>query len=532
MKPLTRLFCGAAGLTLTALLSTAALAQEPENQAPQEPPHAAPQAPTEPSTPLPLTPPGATPELQPTPQPMPQDSAPRPSIADTVQAPLVKPGMGVSIGPVDLKASGYFRAPLRLAFRSRGDSVKEGEAGYNIHTPWLVDDDYFRSGFHYTRIQESDWSELYFSAGNKYLTGDIAFMGSLFTDWARPILDRQWGIAQGYVTFRWASEGPRLKFRMHVRAGSFWDRFGWLENYDTYVFGRTHQMGGQVRLEFELPKVTLWLVQGVGAHLDAIEANQGLTLLNYLHTGIDIQHLAQLGFYFLDSLSNDKRQLKEVQDGSMRVIGLDLRLSPWVGTFYLAGSLVQADRAQYLSPVIEVMHSWGGRGLTENYLGTDKSDGTGSLYSLAGEYTFSLRTLLTRVSPERLRLVKGGDLQLRWFGLVAYTLSKQVDFDPTINRDGRLQFKWGSELFWQPFSFLFASLRYDRVIGDVQDDASGMRIVTPRIGFTSRWLIGAQIFLQYSRYFYGERVRLRPGQVALETIPDTDVVKLQAQIAF
>jgi hypothetical protein len=31
---------------------------------------------------------------------------------------------------------------------------------------------------------------------------------------------------------------------------------------------------------------------------------------------------------------------------------------------------------------------------------------------------------------------------------------------------------------------------------------------------------------------YGERVRLRPGQVALETIPDTDVLKLQAQVSF
>ena len=81
-------------------------------------------------------------------------------------------------------------------------------------------------------------------------------------------------------------------------------------------------------------------------------------------------------------------------------------------------------------------------------------------------------------------------------------------------------------------SFLFAALRYDRVILDVQDDASGLRILSPRIGATVNYLLGAQIFLQYSRYFYGDRVRLRPGQVALETIPDTDVLKLQAQVSF
>jgi hypothetical protein len=103
--------------------------------------------------------------------------------------------MGVTIGPVELKATGYLRAPLRLSVRSRGDGVKEGEGQYNLHTPWLVDDDYFRSGFQYTRLQESDWSEIYFSAQSKYLSAEVALMGSLFTDWARPLLDRQWGIA-------------------------------------------------------------------------------------------------------------------------------------------------------------------------------------------------------------------------------------------------------------------------------------------------------------------------------------------------
>lgn len=216
----------------------------------------------------------------------------------------------------------------------------------------------------------------------------------------------------------------------------------------------------------------------------------------------------------------------------MRVVGLDLRLVPFFGNFYLAGSIITSQQAQYMSPVLEVMHSWGGRGFTENYLGTDKSDGTGSLKSLAGEYTFSLRRVLGALAPEKAGFLRGGDLQWKWFGLVAYTLSKQVDPDPLVNRDGRLAFKWGTELFYQPMAFLFAALRYDRVILDVQDDASAFRVISPRIGATVNWLLGAQIFLQYSRYFYGERVRLRPGQVALETLPDADVVKLQAQVSF
>lgn len=448
------------------------------------------------------------------------------------QPALPAPGVGFTVGPVDFRASGYFRAPLRLSWRSRGD-VKEGEAQNNIHTPWLVDDDYFRSGFAYTRLQESDWSEVYLRVGTKHFSGDVALMGSLYSDWAKPLIDRQWGIAQAFVTFKWEAEGPRLRFRMHARAGSFWDRMGWLENYDTYMFGRTHQMGGQVRLEFGFGRdVTVWLLQGVGAHLESIESNQGLTLLNYLHTGVDIRHAVQVGFYFLDTLSNDKRQLKELQDANMRVIGLDARLIGWPGLLYVAGSIITAAQAQYLSPVVEVMHAWGGRGLVENYLGIEKSDGTGSLWNLAGEYTFSLKSVMQRFAPERMSFLKHGDLSVKWFGLLSYTLSKQVDFDPAVNRDGRLAYKWGTEVSLRPLSFLFASLRYDRVIQDVQDEASSFRILSPRIGVTVNWLLGAQIFLQYSRYFYGDRVRLRPGQVALETLPDTNALKLQAQITF
>lgn len=456
------------------------------------------------------------------------------SAAQANAQPIAQPGMGLSIGPLNLRASGYFRAPLRLSFRSRGDSVPDGTPGYNLHTPWLVDDDYFRSGFSYTRLQESDWSELYLGVGNKSLVGEVALMGSLYSDWARPLLDRQWGIAQAFLTFHYQAEGPRLRFRMHIRAGSFWDRFGWLENYDTYLFGRTHQMGGQVRLAFELPGpgLALWIVHGVGIHQDAIESSQGLSLLHYLHSGIDVRKLVQIGFYFLDAQSHDQRQLKEIKDASMRIFGLDARLSSWLGRFYLGGSMLSAAQVQYLSPVIEVMHSFGGRGLLESYLGVEQSDGVGSLWSLGAEYTFSLRTLLGNRAPERAAFLHGGDLLLKFFALTAYTLSKQADEDPDKNRDGRLGFKWGTELFLQPLSFLFAAFRYDRVIPDVQDEASSFRVYSPRIGFTVNWVLGAQIFLQYSRYAYGPRVRLRPGQVALESLPDDNALKLQAQIGF
>jgi hypothetical protein len=447
----------------------------------------------------------------------------RAQFADTTQ------GLGLTLGPVDLSLHGYFRAPLRLAWRDRGMG-----AGYNIHTPWLVDDDYFNSGFAYTRIQESDWSELYFNVGNQYVTGTVALMGSLYSDWAKPLLDRQWGIAQGYLTFHWQSEGPKLKFKLQVRGGAFWDRFGWFSAYDTYLFGRTHQMGGQVRFDFALDRVSFWLVQGVGAHLESIDTNQGLTILDYVHAGIAWRVL-RAGFYFLDAFSQDKRQLKEIQDADERVYGFDLLVEhPLVGRLWGALSHVGADQATYLSPAIEVLHSFGGRGLTENYLGTEKSDnGTGGLWSIAFEDQFSARALLGRYAPARLPALRGGDVMLHWFGLYTYVNSHQDDPNPAINRNQRAMFKWGVEGGWRVLSFLDVWLRYDRVILDVQDDANSFRILTPRIAVgTRRWHLDAEIDLQYSHYFYGARIALRPGQVALETQPDSDVFKIQAQMAF
>jgi len=430
---------------------------------------------------------------------------------------------------------GYFRAPLRLTFADRGPAAAMmNEAQYNIRNPWLVDDDYFRSGFAYTRLQEQDWAEIYLGVGNKWLTGEVVFMGSLFSDWAKPLISSQFGIAQGYLTFHWNKDFANVRFRMQLRGGAFWDRFGYLEKYDTYLFGRTHQMGGQARAVWSTSRVSVWLVQGVGAHLDDIEANQGLTLLDYVHAGVRYKRLLQIGAYYLNQLEQDHRQLKDIKDANANTYGVDARLdSARLGHFYLGGSIVTVDQGTYLAPALEQMHAYGGRGLTENYLGTDHSEnGTGRLYNLAFEHRYSLAELLLSAGPTRLHSLRGGDLQLHWFGVATYVLSKQADTDPTINKNGRTYFKWGAELVYKAVSWLAISLRYDRVTLDSNDDANGFRILTPRISLRTHWLVDGEIYLQYSRYFYGARVQLRPGQVPLETSPDTDVFKIQAQLSF
>lgn len=461
----------------------------------------------------------------------PADVQPRPT-PETVEETVRRLMRLLLPSDLHLGVHGYFRAPLRLSIDRRA-SPGPGEAAYNIRTPWLVDDDYFRSGFAYTRLQESDWSELYLSVGNRYLTGELALMGSLYSDWAQPLIDRQWGIAQGFVRFHWDTQGPRSRFAIDVKGGSFWDRLGWLQRYDTYLFARTHQMGGQVRIEAGWRDMAFWLMQGVGAHLEALDQNEGLTMLNYLTAGMRWRQNIEAGFYFLDSLSHDKRQLKEINDADMRVYGLDLKLtSRWLGsTVYLGGSKIEATQATYLAPAIEIMHAYGGRGLTENYLGTEKSDnGTGTLYNFAWDYQFSVANLL-RYGAHR-EVFHKSDVTLGFFGVLTYVRSDQKDPDPQINRDKREMLKWGAELGYTPLSWLAVALRYDRVVLDVKDDANSFRVISPRISLRTHWLADAEIFLQWSYYTYGARVQLRPGQVALETQPDSNAFKIQAQMVF
>lgn len=445
------------------------------------------------------------------------------------------PGLGLRLGPVDMSLHGYFRAPFRFSWRNRGEGLRDGELLYNIHSPWLVDDDYFRSGFAYTRIQEQDWSELFFSVGNKHLTGTIGLMGSLFSDWAKPLLDKQLGIAQGFLTFRWEWEGPKWKFKLQMKGGSFWDRFGWLEAYDTYIFGRTHQLGAQIRGDLEYGKLKATLLYGFGAHLEAIEVNQGLTLLNYFNLSASWDGLLGAGFYVLDGATQDRRQLKEIADADMNVAGADAWVRhPLVGRIYIAGSRINASQSEYLGPAIEVMHSYGGRGLQENFLGTERSEhGTGALSNFAFEWGWSLKEMMTKYAPEKTGfLAKARDLQLRLFGLYTKVESKQADPDPAVNRDNRGYFKWGIEPTVRAFSWLSVSLRYDRVILNLADNESAFRVLSPKIAFHVNWWVQGQIFFIYSHYWYGERVLLRPGQVALETLPDGDVFKVQAQLVF
>jgi hypothetical protein len=93
-------------------------------------------------------------------------------------------------------------------------------------------------------------------------------------------------------------------------------------------------------------------------------------------------------------------------------------------------------------------------------------------------------------------------------------------------------FKWGAEGAYRITEWMAAVLRYDRVILDVGDSANSFRILSPKLAFFTSFLTREILYVQYSRYMYNERIRLRPGQVQLENMPDDHVFKIQAQMTW
>jgi hypothetical protein len=125
-----------------------------------------------------------------------------------------------------------------------------------------------------------------------------------------------------------------------------------------------------------------------------------------------------------------------------------------------------------------------------------------------------------------------GDVNASLFGVYSFIQSKQQSADRLVNRDDHKAFKWGADAGYRVTEWLSASLRYDRVVLDTDDSATSFRIVSPRLSFFTSFVTREMLYIQYSRYLYNERIRLRSGQQNLETMPDDHVLKIQAQMSF
>ena len=133
-----------------------------------------------------------------------------------------------------------WRGYIRMPVRAHGTPTDARPA-------YLVDDNYYLSGFAYTRVNETEWAELFFNAQKGKTRAVVGMFASQFSDWSETTLKGQSGLATAFVEHEWTTADW---LDIGVRAGMFWDRFGFVEPYDTYLFGRTHAGGLALNFKF------------------------------------------------------------------------------------------------------------------------------------------------------------------------------------------------------------------------------------------------------------------------------------------
>ncbi len=427
------------------------------------------------------------------------------------------PSVGWKIG-----FHGYARMPLRF---------KGGFAA--PRPPYLVDDNYYLSGFGYTRVNESEYAELHFSFEHEWTRFVVGIHASQFSDWSETTLQGQQGIATAFVEHTWLIVP---EFKLGLRAGMFWDRYGYSAPYDTYLLGRMHVAGARIHARaFDM----FFARAGFGAHADLINANQGFTPAAWLNGGVDLEFLEASLFYASSWTKDSEREFSIVENGSISVTGAEVRAGiPYVGSFWSSLAFYRARSALFTAPALELLHSTGGRGLTQNFLGQDSDNGTGEF--LVGSFTLTWepeRALAAAAGARTGRYLRG--LDINFFGMFAQVASNQASENPFENFHERLWIKWGFEpVYRPPFKYLdwmFVGLRYDRVILDKDHESLSFRAITPRFGVAALDEPKLEIFVAYTSYSYGENVRLRPNQIPGDrsvTTPDENVFKLQAQIVW
>lgn len=413
---------------------------------------------------------------------------------------------------------GYLRAPMRLGLGHQ-DNPPAGQSANTVHYPLVPDDQYM--SWQYTGVQAKDWSELFFGYGNQVVKGTVGLQGYNFTDASWQNASAQFGISQGWVTLT-----PNLGFqnvRLEAKAGAFWSRYGMAGKYDagkydTYLFGRTHQMGETVKLELDVDKFTFWAEQGFGAKQpDPSAYNPSkFTMLAHGHAGMKWNRMVDVGLHVLHAWSSEEDRgtsvtpllMPGLPSGSMTILGGDLAVrNTLLGDLYLGYSHIGANHATAVTDIVEVIHAGGGgtfqQGIQGNYLEThpknNDSHGNGSLDTVLFQYDVSLANLLLNLKEHKQFWGDGPDLTASLF--MMYNAIKSDDS----NVNGNTKVKFGVDVLASPIKWLGVGMRVDRVQPNSRVAEQSFTILSPRVVFKSAFVTHEEISLQYSRYLYNTR---------------------------
>jgi len=505
----------------------------------------------------------------------PEDAEPRedPLAAQTGGAPVPPepaPEAKPSAEPEGFRTfvTGYFRAPMTMGVSPRPNpDDMEGPTSTQIsYGPTrTVDSNYY--SFAYTRLQEQDWVEVFFHAKKKHVEAVVGWMGYWFQGAGFRNYDAGWVPGMAYLTLDTDFPLGTLKPNIAFTAGAFWPAFGYFEKYDTYTLGRFRHVGEQ--LKFTLPvseDLTVTLVQGFGTGRDGsfnilspppYQATVGLDLVHYEHVRVAYKDFVDVGLHFNHQWTRDPNLTQrgsagqaytDASEAKFTTAGGELNVrAPRAGHLWVSPSYTRIRNGWALAQAgTEVMHSLGGAGFATNYMAWDESatnsTGTGSTFNLGFLYENSLSTLLGRERGSALP-----EVGLNVFGLY---IDSNLDLPATsvIPQDHIAQMKYGADVTVQPLTWLGLMLRWDEVNYNLDDSGYVFSAITPRVTFSSHFLSGESIYLQYSRYHYGDNMVIagrwpwgqplvagsnivQGGPYAGKT-PDMDVIKLQASVTF
>jgi len=432
---------------------------------------------------------------------------------------------------------GYLRAPMMVGVGHR-DNPGPGQSSTTFHSPIIPDGQYL--SWQSTPHNKSDWAELYLSVGNSLAKGTVSLQGYNFYQGSFSDSVKQLGVSDGYVDLT-----PDLGYdnvRLSLRAGAFSNKYGSAGRYDageydTYMFGRVHNAGGALHVDFDIDENnTVWGEYGLGVKKpDPSQYNNTrFTMLQHVHAGFNHTKDMQFSAHYLNSWTQEEeRNMKNdgsdtagtsvtnVPDGKMWVAGLDARFELGAfGYLYGAYSHVGLKDALTVGRAIEVIHASGGGefglGMVDNYLGLSCvgpggantpyyktgqacSKGTGSVDTLLAQYEFGLTNFLQQSSGGERFWGDGPDLTLKLYGMY-----NKVKSDVAAN-DGIHKLKYGADLAYAALPWLTAGVRFDRVQPNSRIAEQSFAILSPRLVFKSKFVTREAITLQYSRYMYNQR---------------------------
>jgi len=472
-----------------------------------------------------------------------------PQVAGLVASPaeVVAPPTEEATGEWKFDVTGYFRAPLRMSWGPPTTPPPNGgDAGTQLRTPPLVPDANYID-WRYTNSMVAPWTELNFHYGNDRVKATVQIASYNITDSGYRRLEANLGINEAFISMSYP-EFIDEDARLTLVAGAYTNRYGAAGRYDagryeTYLFGRTHTAGGTVTFDQDVGDWTAEVEGGFGGKLEPIPfyASPGINSMNananipvwepfpgpvptestfvaHLHGGAVFKKQLILGAHLIDVFANDNERagsysgmpwgggmLDKLPRGAtdpkpnITIWGFDAKLLGGVlGDGYLGYSHLSATNALYIADAIEVLHSFGGWQLHDNYFGppggTDPV--TGSIDSVEFQYSFSFGQLFHY--PQAF-WGDGVDLIGTVFGMWNKV---KAPMNMTYNDVQKL--KWGTEWTYVPLPWLGLGGRFDYVEPNRDISGESFAVISPRIIFRTAFVTHEQVMLQYSRYFYGD----------------------------